>query len=154
MRDKKSLISSGKCKDQNRDAAERAKGKDPDRGWGSWKPEREQAFGDAGSKIWPGNRMTVGSRIRVSRAEKAQEEISPSWAGARFIFAPTFFTAKRISGCPWAVSPTDEERFILLDTKRQPSVLKKTQERMFSPFQRCWINLPWSKCKKGYKFKN
>ena len=34
---------------------------------------REGRFlGDAGSKIWPGNRITVGSHIRVSRAEKAQ----------------------------------------------------------------------------------
>lgn len=48
MRDKKSLISSGKCKDQNRDVAERAKGKDPDRGWGDWKPKRERVSGDAG----------------------------------------------------------------------------------------------------------
>lgn len=28
--------------------------------------------GDARSKIWPGNRITVGSHIRISRAEKAQ----------------------------------------------------------------------------------
>lgn len=39
---------------------------------------RERISGGADSKTWPGNRMTVGSRIRVSRAEKAREEIPPS----------------------------------------------------------------------------
>lgn len=44
--------------------------------------------------------MTVGSRIRVSRAEKAHEEISPSWASARFLFAPTFSQPRESLGAP------------------------------------------------------
>lgn len=60
-----------------RDAAG-SPGKGPREGLRHLETSEHRSLGEAGSKIQPGNGMTGGSHIRVSRAEEAQKELSSS----------------------------------------------------------------------------
>lgn len=101
---------------------------------------RQRRFcGDACSKVWPGNRITVGSHIRVSRAEKLSKKRLPAEPVHNLCSGSDFFQSQgtlSVSLSSQVPLPTCGKRFIIFDTETTQSVLKKTKERLSSPFQR------------------